>query len=148
VRKSTLPSSFNHLQGLNFDDPVDQSALLVEIGRMTNVPETSARPSQPPTLSISHGVGLLFAVERRIQAKGIVRQMLEEARDTKGEICIAGIANTWFFSADGGELQPLLAKALQAGARARFLFLDPSSVGAERRGVYEHRVERPIRTKQ
>lgn len=148
VRKNTLPSSLNHLQALNFDDPQDWSALLVKIGQMTGVPGTSTLPPGPPTLAISHGVGSLFAVDRRIEAKGIVRQMLEEARDTKGEICIAGIANTWFFSADGGELQPLLAKALQAGARARFLFLDPSSVGAERRGVYEHRVERPIRTKQ
>lgn len=118
-----------------------QARLIDALTQALDVPLESTRAGQAleraPALTIK--TLRARAQTRRDFIRPHLLQIIKSARDTSGELLVAGIANTEFFGDDADEVNAALRQALAAGMRARFLFLDPESPAALHRRALERK---------
>jgi len=119
-----------------------QARLIDAIGQALDVRLESTRAGQAleraPALTITSQRAARVQTRRDFIRPQLL-QIIESARDTKGELMVAGIANTEFFGDDADEINEALRKGLAEGMRARFLFLDPESPSAVHRRALERK---------
>ena len=128
-----LPTTLNHLQACSHIDSIEKQRQLIEdiAGVLGRIPKLRQIDKNP----LSHIPVDTFI--RREDARATFTEMIQEAQKTRSELCVAGVANTMFFSGGAGVIQGELRAALEEGMKARFIFLDPDSDVARRREIYE-----------
>lgn len=139
--RKRLGSILDRVQACSADDSSDKQrefveALAVVLEKIPHLHLVDKNPLANATIpSVSH-------FEDREHAQAAILGIIKRAREAKKEVCVAGIANTMFFSGAAAVVHRALRDALKRGLRARFIFLDPSSGVARRRHIYEmNRVE-------
>ncbi len=141
LTRKRLGSILNRVQACSGDDSIDKQrqfveALAVALRKIPHLVSLDKNPLvQAAVPAISH-------FTNRDAAQAAIVGIIKRAQEAQKELCVAGVANTDFFSGAAAVVRRTLEDALNRGLRARFIFLDPSSGVARRRHIYElNRVE-------
>ena len=138
------PTQWSELSEIQYClyDSNGQARLIDAITQALDVRLESARTGQAleraPALTIKSQRATQVQTRRDFIRPQLL-QIIESAGDVKGELMVAGIANTEFFGDDADEINAALRQALAGGMRARFLFLDPESPSALHRRALERK---------
>jgi len=139
---ASLPATLEPLQACEYNNDNDRNRMLQQIGKELNRPPDVTRLNESPRLEIESQTWPSFT--SRQEAVAHLQRIIAAAQRAGTELCVAGVANTDFFAPGAQALNRVLRTALDAGMKARFLFLDPDSKAAFLRHLSElNRLDTP-----
>jgi FMN phosphatase YigB (HAD superfamily) len=140
VTPSDLPDTLRDLQACIRENDADCLKMLQAIqpilGCTANF-EKAAQSFPKDAILAGSKQSLPLHFRRDASVAEAVRALILDASNPKGELYVAGIANTVFCGPDGRFNKELQA-GLAVGMKAKFIFLDPDSQATSRRGIWEH----------